>query len=124
MMNELEDAARRLADVLTRENDALKRMDFAAAVALGPAKETALADLVKQPRMPATPPPLAALGHRLGGLAAENQVLLERAIAVQTRIIRIVARACAPPPAATRYGGHTGRAPSNRASALALSTRA
>jgi hypothetical protein len=51
-------------------------------------------------------------------------MLLERAIAVQTRIVRIVARAAAPPPAALRYGGHGGRVPSNRATALALSTRA
>jgi hypothetical protein len=124
MSNDLAEAAQRLADVLTRENDALKHMDFSAAVALVPAKETALADLTKQPRVHTIPPPLAMLGQRLGELATENQMLLERAIAVQTRIVRIVARACVPPPAAVRYGGPGGRAPSNRAAALALSTRA
>lgn len=118
------DAAHRLATLLAQENDALKQMDFPAAVALVPAKEAALADLTKQPRMETIPPPLAMLGQRLGGLANENQLLLERAIAVQTRVVRIVARACAPPPAAVRYGSHGGRAPSNRAAALALSTRA
>jgi hypothetical protein len=41
---------------------------------------------------------------------------------VQTRIVRIVARAGAPPPAATRYGGHNSRIPSNRSTALALCT--
>jgi hypothetical protein len=98
-----------LADVLMRENEALKRLDFAAAVALTPKTLT---------------PPLVALGRLLGSLAAENQVLLERAIEVQTRIVRIVARAGAPRPEMVRYGGHGGRAPSNRTSAMALSTRA
>ena len=124
MSTGLLDAAQHLADLLMQENAALKRMDFPAAVALVPAKEAALADLTKQPAMRAIPPPLAALGQRLGDLAIENQGLLERAIAVQTRIVRIVARAGAPPPAATRYGGHSSRTPSTRASALALSTSA
>jgi hypothetical protein len=121
MSTGLLDAAQHLADLLTQENEALKRMDFPTAVALVPAKEVALAELTKQPVPNAMPPPLAALGRRLGGLATENQALLERAIAVQTRIVRIVARAATPPPAVTRYGG---RAPSNRAAALALSTSA
>ena len=34
MSNDLADAAQRLADVLIRENDALRHMDFSAAVAL------------------------------------------------------------------------------------------
>jgi hypothetical protein len=120
----LAEAGQRLADLLTQENDALKRLDFPSAVALVAAKEAALAELTKQPRLRSIPPPLASLGRRLDGLATENQALLERAIAIQTRIVRIVARACAPPPAAVRYGGHSGRAPSGRAAALALSTRA
>jgi hypothetical protein len=124
MSNDFVDAAQRLATLLTQENDALRQMDFSTAVALVPAKEAALADLTKQPRMQTIPPPVALLGQRLGGLAIENQALLERAIAVQTRIVRIVARAFAPPPAAVAYGGHRGRAPSNRAAAMALSTRA
>jgi len=124
MSDSLMEAAQRLGDLLTQENDALKRLDFRAAVALVPAKEAALAELAKQPRAPALQPPLVAQGRLLAGLATENQTLLERAIAVQTRVVRIVARACAPPPAATRYGGRGGGAPSHRTAALALSTRA
>jgi hypothetical protein len=121
MSDERLEAAQRLADVLAEENEALKRLDFAAAVALVPAKEVALAELTQPPA-----PPLkrTALEQRLGGLAAENQVLLERAIAVQTRIVRIVARAYAPPAAVTRYNGYGGRSLSACVAALAVSTRA
>jgi hypothetical protein len=124
MTKELVQAAQRLADLLKQENAALTRMDFPAAVALVPAKEAALADLTKQPKIIKLPSPLVALGQLLGGLATQNQILLERAIAVQTRIVRIVARAGAPKPSVTRYGGHGGIARPPRATALALSTRA
>jgi hypothetical protein len=124
MSNDLLDAAKRLADVLTQENDALRRMDFPAAVAMVPAKEAALTELTKQPAPNTVAPPLAALAQRLAGLATENQMLLQRAISVQTRIVQIVARACAPAPAVAPYGGRGGRVLSSRAGALALSTRA
>jgi hypothetical protein len=124
LSRDLVTAANCLAHVLTQENDALKRLDFAAAVALAPPKEAALAELTKQKPVAVPPPPLIALGKRLGSLASENQELLERAIAVQTRIVRIVARAGAPPPAVTRYGGQGRRPPSHRTGAMALSTRA
>lgn len=114
-------AVQRLADVLEQENVALKRLDFPAAVALVPAKEAALADLTN-PSAPAIQ--RTALAQHLAGLASENHVLLERAIAVQTRIVRIVARAATPPPAAIRYNGYGGRLPAGRTGALALSTRA
>ena len=89
-------AAQNLADILAEENDALKRMDFVDAAALVPAKEAALAQLEQQSD-PSTPLPAAEVMQRIGDLAAENQVLLERAIAVQTRVVRIVARAYPPP---------------------------
>jgi hypothetical protein len=154
MSNDFEQAVRRLAELLSEENDALKRLDFTAAVALVPAKEAALAELARTP-LPATPgaatpraatpgeatpraaipgaaipgaailaPPLVALGRRLSGLATENQILLERAVEVQTRIVRIIAKAGALPPAVTQYGAHNPRARSHRTNALALSTRA
>ena len=123
MTAELMGAAQRLADVLAQENDALKRMDLVAAAALSQAKEAALAELTRQPAVLPPPSSLQGLGQLLAKLVGENQLLLERAIAVQTRVVRIVARACAPPPAA-RYGSRTSRAPSQRTGALALSTRA
>lgn len=127
MSDERLKAAQRLADVLEQENEALKRLDFAAAVALVPAKEAALTALTKSPDGPMTQ---SSLGRHVGALAAENQVLLERAIAVQTRVVRIVARAYAPPPATTPYNGRGGgreygaRTPVAGANALAVSTRA
>lgn len=121
MSDERQEAAQRLADLLEQENAALKRLDFPAAVALLAAKEAALADLGKPPITPITP---TGLVQRLGELATENQILLERAITVQTRVVRIVARACAPSPALTQYNRDGGRSTSARTTALALSARA
>jgi hypothetical protein len=121
-MTDVEAVAQRLVEVLALENTALKRFDFPAAVALVPAKEAALAAL-KAP--PGAPIPEAFLANRLIGLATENQILLERAISVQTRIVRLIARAASPPPAAIPYNGYGARPASNRTTAaLALSTRA
>ena len=118
------DAAQRLVDLLQKENEALKRLDFPAAVALVAAKEAALADLTKPPATPMAPAPLAPtpLARRLVALAAENRSLLERAIAVQTRIVQIIARAAVPPPATMRYNGYGGRTGRPRSAALAVST--
>jgi hypothetical protein len=127
MSDERMKATQRLAGVLEQENEALKRLDFPAAVALLPAKEAALNELAKSPVAPLGQTSLAL---RISALAAENQGLLERAIAVQTRIVRIVARTYAPPPATTPYSGrgdrqgYGARAQAARANALAVSTRA
>jgi hypothetical protein len=114
-------AAQQLADVLTRENEALKRTDYAAAVALTSDKETALAALSQQAAPSAIPNGLAA---RIRNLARENQDLLALAITVQTRVVQIVARAHTPPKAEGSYGSHAGRPLPRRAAAMALSTRA
>ena len=126
MMDDVVQAANQLAGVLSRENEALQRLDYSAAVALVPAKEAVIATLGKAtahlPPMQHTPA-LAALGQRLRSLAAENQALLERAIEVQTRIVRIVARAAEPGATDGRYTVRGGRAQPKRVMALALSTR-
>ena len=122
-------AAGALADLLAEENAALQRMDFTAAVALLAAKEAALADMIARGgAVPANPPPPAAtaLARRLAQLAEENRALLERAIATQTRVVGIVARAACPP-ALQAYGaaGHSrqlGR--STRPAAVTLAARA
>jgi hypothetical protein len=120
------EAANRLADVLARENAALKRMDFPAAIALVTAKEAALADLARDAAsVPAgvRSPAVVALAQRLTGLAEENRTLLDRAIAVQTRIVGIIARAITPVQEGARYQHpNEPRAP-HRAMAMALSQR-
>jgi hypothetical protein len=112
-------AGKRLADILVRENDALRRVDYAAAVALVPDKEAALAALADHGIQANFPPPLA---RQLRDVAAENHELLTLAIKVQTRVVQIVARAYAPPKSENRYSARAGKpAPQP---ALALSTRA
>ncbi|WP_428487262.1 hypothetical protein [Rhodopila sp.] len=127
MTADLMQAAQTLADVLARENDALKRLDFRTAIALVPAKEAALLSITKgRSPAPATDrnPVLAALGRRLNSLAAENRALLERAITVQTRIVGIIVRAAAPPAPAGRYAANGYKNQPRKASAMALSARA
>jgi hypothetical protein len=102
-------AARRLSEVLDRENTALKAMDIRRATALLPEKSAAIADLTASGEAPGTADPardLAGIARRLEGLAAENRRLLERAIVVQQRVIGIVARAAASAARAPAYGAH------------------
>jgi hypothetical protein len=125
MSKDILDAAERLAEILSQENDALKRLDFVAAVALVPAKEQAVAHLGKQLNAETIPEPVILLQERLSLLARENQELLERAITVQTRVVRIVARACTARPVVARYGSHaTPTLLPRSATPLTLSTRA
>lgn len=129
MTSGLFEAVTVLAGVLTEENEALKRLDFAAATALVPAKEAALSGVTQgRTPLPATghTPALAALSRRVNNLAAENRQLLERAIAVQTRIVGIVARAGTPPSASGPYAPPNGyrTQPRRTTYAMALSSRA
>jgi hypothetical protein len=116
-------AASELAALLTQENAALRRLDFAAAVALLPAKEAACANLTPANGVP-WPPEAASLGQRLVALAAENRALLEHAIVVQTRIVGIVAQAARPRQERSSYAPGGQRARSVPAPALTLSARA
>ncbi len=64
------------------------------------------------------------LARRLQSLSQENRMLLERAIAVQGRVIGVIARAAAPATAPSGYSargttGHAARPP-----AFALASRA
>ncbi len=124
MTQDLIEAANTLADLLARENAALKRLDFLAAVALGPSKEAALLRITKgcgaRPTPDPSPPPLA-LGRAIKTLVAENRRLLERAISIQTRIVGIIVHAAAPPPVAGQYAASGLQRRRRRASAITLS---
>lgn len=122
-------ASAALGDVLGQENAALKRLDFAAAAALLPAKESAIANLAacagNEPAEAAPPPSpedLSAARH-LAALAAENRALLERAITVQTRVIGIIASA-ARQQTAPSYAADGRRGPAARTGAVTLSAQA
>jgi hypothetical protein len=116
--------AQRLADVLARENDALRVMDLRRAVTLLPEKTAALADLAAAEGAAPGPtnPDLGLIATRLDGLAQENRQLLERAIGAQKRVIGIIVRAAASVAVAPNYGGQGRRA--HLKSPMALSTRA
>lgn len=110
------DPADRLADVLGRENEALEQANYVAAVALMPEKEAALAAMSQGPR------PADKQIRLLDELAGENRVLLERAIAVQTEAVRIIALAYVTPRTMGHYNRNGGSAITRRPGALALST--
>jgi hypothetical protein len=122
------DAAARLADALARENQALTALDLALAASLLADKQRAAdAFLAAQTLAPhdasVTRHPAARdLAARLASLAEENRRLLERAIAVQGRVIGVLARAARPE--ASGYGSHGGRTAFSRPGAIALSARA
>jgi hypothetical protein len=122
------DAAVQLADALARENEALAALDLPRAAGMLADKQRAGdAFLAAQTLLPPGAP--AELGvaarevaARLGTLAEENRRLLERAIAVQGRVIGTLARAARPE--TLGYGAHGGRADAGRPGAIALSARA
>ncbi len=96
-MNEgLLSAAIRLADVLQRENTALAALDLARAASMVAEKRFA-ADAFALAQgiagMVTDQPKVIDIATRLRELANENRLLLERAIAVQSRVIGVIARA-------------------------------
>lgn len=123
-------AATELAAILGQENAALRRLDFAEAVALLPAKEAAFvrlaaSDTGTSDRQLASPTSdsIAAAGQRLAALATENRTLLEHAITVQTRVIGIIASAIRQQTAPS-YSADGRRCPVTRTGAVALSAQA
>lgn len=125
------DAAVALADTLAAENAALGGLDLARAASLLAAKERATeAFLAAQAAAGLAAPPSAAaaaasgdLGRRLGALAEENRRLLERALAVQGRVVATVARAL-PRGGDGFYRANGGLADPGRPVAITLSARA
>jgi len=123
MSDEMTTAAELLADTLAAENAALAALDLPAATALLAEKRRATQSLLSAPPAGATHRRAAEQAlDRLRRLSEQNRALLERAIAVQGRVIEIVAsaamQACAPP----RYGAY-GPIVDVSPRALALRTR-
>lgn len=117
MSNETTTPAARLAAILTEENAALAALDFPRAVALLPAKTQAAESVLAAPDAAAAP--------LLAPLAEENRRLLQHAMAVQGRVIEIVARAI--PRALQQTSGcygAKGKLPSPRMPAVTISARA
>jgi hypothetical protein len=121
MTHDLTQAGERLAAVLTRENAALAALDLRGAAGMLAEKQQAAAMFVAA--RPASGVASAELAERLQDLAEENRARLEHAVAVQRRIIGIIARAvrCSVP--APRYGA-TGAMAAVRSSPFTLSARA
>lgn len=112
------DAAQRLIAVLEDESAALDRGDMAAAGALLALKLAAVESLAELPDTPAG----AAIAQQVRTLAEVNRRALERAIAVQGRVVELVARATQRAAReAGRYGATGALAQDSRAMAVVTS---
>jgi flagellar biosynthesis/type III secretory pathway chaperone len=127
MNNDLIAAGSLLADILIEENAALVALDLPRAVAMLPDKQRIATDFItaQAAPIPAAQREVAErLGERLRTLAQDNRALLERAIAVQGRVIGVIVRAAAPAVAPSGYGAHGKPSHAGRPVAFALSARA
>jgi hypothetical protein len=121
------DAALRLLDLLDRENAALAALDVSRAASMLAEKQEAVTRLTHACQQGRASADLARLAPRLDEAALRNRQLLERGIAVQSRVLAVVARAAsralaaqAPGRGAPRYGATGGAAPARMALALSL----
>lgn len=137
MMDSLLIAGRRLAEALRAENEALAALDLPRAAAFATAKRQATdaftAAYTAAQKTGARP----AIGERasaeslaanLQDLGAENRRLLERAIAIQSRVIETIAGAALPRaggagPGGGGYGAGGRPAGARQTPALAMATR-
>lgn len=120
-------AAEGLAEVLACENAALAAMNLPSATALIEAKRAATdAFLAAQARaVSAGAVPVPEVVRRLADLAAENRLLLERAMAVQQRVLAIIAEAAPRASAmAPRYGAAGGLVGARTALPVAIAASA
>lgn len=118
-------AAARLSRVLDAENAALRTLDLPAAAALLNEKLAATRSLAEAAAHAGTReapnPEAAGLALRLRDLAQENRLLLERAIAVQGRVLDLVARAARQGTGQPlRYGAGGAATPEHAAMAMRL----
>ena len=133
MMQSLINAGLRLADALDAENEALSRFDMVSAAKLAEAKiraseafAAAHGAVNRTASKPDTTERVAAeaLSTRLKALSDENRRLLERAIALQARVIETIATAAIPHSRPATYGRGGYNASSRLTPSLALATRA
>jgi hypothetical protein len=121
-------AAVQLADLLARENAALEAIDLPLAASMVPEKQRAASAFAVAAAAAGTLEGIHRAAaedtaRRLQALAAENKRLLERAIAVQGRLIGTIATAL-PPRAGPRYGARGAAGQHGRPVAYALAARA
>jgi len=121
------EAAAALATVLAEENAALAVMDIPRANALLATKIAATDRLVLAMRPPVAPLPAQgrAQAGQLRDLAAQNKILLERAMVAQNRVMACIARAV--PKAMAQggpYGAGGGQSRPRNMPAVAFSARA
>ncbi len=130
MIQPLMIAAQRLAEALRAENEALARLDLAAAATLATPKRQAsdaFAAAYEAARRSGTRAEgedrrsAEEVAGRLRDLSAENRRLLERAIELQARVIETIAGAARP---ATGTYGERGRARDAGAAPISVAARA
>ncbi len=128
MSQTLTEAANRLASILERENEALRRGETGGVGAATREKQEAaeaVAALLGGPSHAEDQQAEArAAVARVRAVAAENQTLLARALAVQDRLMSIVANAGVRARAAPRYGANGNLAMNRAMSPFALSAQA
>lgn len=126
-------AGQRLAEALRAENEALAALDLSRAANLATGKiaasdafAAAYAAQAKHGSAPEGPVREAAavLARRLEELGRENRRLLERAVALQSRVIETIAGAALPKAKVQGYAPAGYRPGAARPPALALSARA
>jgi hypothetical protein len=112
-----------LADALAAENAALAALDLSRAAGMLADKQRIAAEFAAAAQGAAqSRQAVEQMARRLQALAIENKSLLERAMAVQGRVISVVARAATPAATSTGYGAS--RHAASRPVAIALSARA
>jgi hypothetical protein len=111
MIDDLIAAGTLLSDALEAENTALIALDLPRAAGMLADKQRALAGLAAAPTEPGSHEAAERMARRLRALAVENKRLLERAIAVQGRVIGVIARASTAAAAPVGYGAARTRRP-------------
>jgi hypothetical protein len=121
MNDEFMPAGRLLVETLEAENAALALLDLPRAGAMLADKQRALAAFVAARSVPSSHEAAERMARRLQALAAENKRLLERAIAAQSRVLGVIARAAT---STAAPAGYASARQAGRPAALALSARA